>query len=149
MILSIEDETDNRLRLVKDGIGVEFTGNLAYDAYFVYSSFYVLNLAPRLLVEYEIKKEVLQIASINNMSRAYVQFVFTRRMEFHLSNTFLQVIFLKIISTIVYYICVTRLLLTPIEYFLQSLILAMVGYLSYFFDIDKFTDRIMVISYET
>ena len=57
---------------------------------------FALNLAPRLLVEYEIKKEVLQITSVNNMSRAYVQFVFTRRMEYHLSNTFLQVIIHKI-----------------------------------------------------
>ena len=35
MVLSIEDETDNRLRLVKDGIGVEFTGKLPYNSYFV------------------------------------------------------------------------------------------------------------------
>ena len=51
-------------------------------------------------MEYEIKKEVLQVASVNNMSRAYVQFVFTRRMEYHLSSTFLQVIFHQMIKAL-------------------------------------------------
>ena len=32
MILKIEDETDNWLRLVKDGIGVELTGNFTINA---------------------------------------------------------------------------------------------------------------------
>ena len=48
MILSIEDETDNRLRLVKDGIGVEFTGNLAYDVYFVYSCFLCIKFSSKI-----------------------------------------------------------------------------------------------------
>ena len=41
--------------------------------------------------------------------------MFRRRMEFHVTNTFLQ-----------------------------TLLLVVVGYMSFFFDIDNFTDRIMV-----
>ena len=44
-----------------------------------------------------------------------MQIVFRRRMEFHVTNTFLQ-----------------------------TLLLVVVGYMSFFFDIDNFTDRIMV-----
>ena len=37
------------------------------------------------------EKEVMHITSVNNISRAYVKFVFSRRMEYHVTNTFLQV----------------------------------------------------------
>ncbi len=47
--------------------------------------------ASRTLVEYEIQLEDLQIGSVNNISRASLKFVFRRRMEFHVANTFLQV----------------------------------------------------------
>ena len=47
--------------------------------------------ASRYLVEYEIQKEALQISSFQNISRAELKFVFRRRMEFHVTNTFLQV----------------------------------------------------------
>ena len=46
--------------------------------------------ASRFLVEYEIQMEALQISSRNNISRAELKFVFRRRMEFHVANTFLQ-----------------------------------------------------------
>ena len=47
--------------------------------------------ASRTLVEYEIQMEALQIVSENNISKAELKFVFRRRMEFHVANTFLQV----------------------------------------------------------
>ena len=48
MVLSIEDETDNRLRLVKDGIGVEFTGKLPYNTYFVYSCSFCIKFSSKI-----------------------------------------------------------------------------------------------------
>ncbi len=53
--------------------------------------------------------------SVKNISRAEVKIVFRRRMEYHVTNTFLQ-----------------------------TGILMMVGYMSYYFRVDNFTDRIMV-----
>ena len=53
--------------------------------------YFTLILASRYLVEYEIQKEALQISSFQNISRAELKFVFRRRMEFHVTNTFLQV----------------------------------------------------------
>ena len=46
----------------------------------------------RLLEEYEIVKEVLHITSIQNVSHAQVKFAFRRRIEYHLTSTFMQVI---------------------------------------------------------
>ena len=75
-----------------------------------------ISAASRKLVEYEIQKEVLHVHSVNNISRAYLKFVFRRRIEYHIANTILQ-----------------------------TLILVSVGYLSFFFDVENFTDRIMVV----
>ena len=72
--------------------------------------------ASRKLVEYEIQKEVLKISSVGNISRAYMKFVFRRRIEYHITNTVMQ-----------------------------TFILVIVGYLSLFFDVENFTDRIMVV----
>ena len=69
----------------------------------------------RTLVEYEIQMEDLTITSENRLSRGIVKIVFRRRMEFHVTNTFLQ-----------------------------TFILIGVGYMSLFFAVDNFTDRIMV-----
>ena len=66
-------------------------------------------------MEYEIQMEALEMISVNNISRAEVKIVFRRRMEFHVTNTFLQ-----------------------------TLILILVGYMSYYFDEDDFTNRVMV-----
>ena len=45
----------------------------------------------RMLDEYEILKIFLEITSVKNSSRASVKIVFKRRIEYHLTNTFLQV----------------------------------------------------------
>lgn len=66
-------------------------------------------------MEYEIQLEELGITSVNRISRAVAKIVFRRRMEFHVTNTFLQ-----------------------------TFILIGVGYMSLYFDVDNFTDRIMV-----
>ena len=76
MDFEVQGKTEQWLKLEKDGTGVEF-------------------LASRLLVEYEIQKEILQIGSKNNISRAHLKFVFRRRMEYHVTNTFLQVVFYR------------------------------------------------------
>ena len=73
-------------------------------------------LSSRDLVEYQIQTEALHFISVNNISQGIVKFVFRRRMEFHVTNTFLQ-----------------------------TFILTCVGYFSYYFDVDNFTDRIMVV----
>ena len=46
----------------------------------------------RILEEYEILKEDLEITSIGNSSLASVKIVFRRRIEYHITNTLLQVI---------------------------------------------------------
>ena len=50
-----------------------------------------VSTASRKLVEYEILAERLQIISLNNVSHAVMKFVFRRRSEYHVANTFLQV----------------------------------------------------------
>ena len=99
MVFEVQGKTDNYIILSKDGpgAGIEF-------------------LSSRNLVEYQIQMEALQFKSVNNISQGIVKFVFRRRMEFHVTNTFLQ-----------------------------TLILTCVGYFSYYFDVDNFTDRIMVV----
>ena len=72
-------------------------------------------LANKKLVEYEIQMVALFTTSEQNISRAMARVVFRRRMEFHVTNTFLQ-----------------------------TFTLVCVGYLSLYFDVDNFTDRIMV-----
>ena len=67
------------------------------------------------LVEYEIQLVVLNTTSVNNISRAMAKVVFRRRMIYHVTNTFLQ-----------------------------TLTLVLVGFFSLFFEVDNFTDRIMV-----
>ena len=68
------------------------------------------------LVEYEIQLEKFETRSENNISMAIVKIVFRRRMEYHVTNTFLQ-----------------------------TLILVFIGYMSYYFEEDNFSDRIMVV----
>ena len=46
----------------------------------------------RVLEEYEILKEVLYTTSVKNISHAVVKFAFRRRIEYHVTNTFTQVI---------------------------------------------------------
>ena len=94
--LSVQGKTENFLKLVKDGKGIAFK-------------------APRKLVEYEIQAEDLQVKSEENISIAAMRFVFARRFEYHVANTFLQ-----------------------------TFVLMMVGYMTFYFDVNNFTDRIMV-----
>ena len=51
----------------------------------------------RMLEEYEILNENLEITSIRNTSHATVKIVFRRRIEYHIKKTFLQVFFNVII----------------------------------------------------
>ena len=64
---------------------------------FGYLSQSIKFLASRKLVEYEILMEDLFIESIDNVSTAIMKFVFRRRFEYHVANTFLQVNFIMII----------------------------------------------------
>ena len=59
--------------------------------------------ASRTLVEYEIQMEHLQISSENNISKAELKFVFRRRMEFHVANTFLQTFLLTAVGSMSFY----------------------------------------------
>ena len=110
MDLEITGTTDRWLKLKKDGIGVDFLGipilinkitNISFSKIKIclLLLLFLHILASRLLVEYEIKMEVLQLRVVNNVSRAHLEFVFTRRMEYHVTNTFLQVRNLKIFLT--------------------------------------------------
>ena len=45
-----------------------------------------------MLEEYVILKEILEITSIKNTSHASVKIVFRRRIQYHITNTLLQVI---------------------------------------------------------
>ena len=60
------------MKLVKDEDGVRF-------------------LASRILVEYEIRAEALEVKSKNNISVATVKIVFQRRVQYYIASTFLQV----------------------------------------------------------
>ena len=55
-----------------------------------------------MLEEYEIQMEALQIKSFNNISQAIVKFVFRRRIEYHVTKTFLQVNILVLIMISTY-----------------------------------------------
>ncbi len=70
----------------------------------------------RFLVEYEIQEERFEVLVRNNISQARVKIVFRRRFVYHLTSTFLQ-----------------------------TIILILIGLLSLYFDVDNFTDRIMVV----
>ena len=61
--------------------------------FIVFTSLIYLSIsAHRTLLEYYLEKEVIEI-SVNekNMSLAKIKFVFTRRVQYHLTGTFLQV----------------------------------------------------------
>ena len=69
----------------------------------------------RELVEYEIQLEAFETLSVDGVSSAVVKIVFRRRMEYHVTNTFLQ-----------------------------TMILVGIGFMSYYFELDNFSDRVMV-----
>lgn len=68
------------------------------------------------LVEYEIQLERFSTRSIKNTSQAVVKIVFRRKFEYHVFSTFIQ-----------------------------TGILVLSGYITFFFDIDDFTNRVMVV----
>lgn len=74
---------------------------------------------PALLLEYEVLSVHMKFGSARGVDKGLMQGVITvvlrRRMEYHLTNTFLQ-----------------------------TFLLVIIGFLSFFFRTDKFTDRIMV-----
>ena len=71
--------------------------------------------AGRELVEYTFLNETLVVESRDDVSIAVLKIVFRRRIEYHLTNTFMQ-----------------------------TEVLTLVGFMSFFFSIDNFTDRMMV-----
>ena len=73
-------------------------------------------LGTRNLVEYDIQLEKLYVRSKNNISQAVVKIVFRRRMEYHVQSTFFQ-----------------------------TILLVVCGWISFYFDIDDFTNRVMVV----
>ena len=74
------------------------------DNHFSSCSLYISPTAvSRTLVEYEIQMEHLQISSENNISKAELKFVFRRRMEFHVANTFLQTFLLTAVGSMSFY----------------------------------------------
>ena len=95
-----------------------------------------------MLEEYEIQLEDLQVKSSNNISHGSVKFVFKRRIEYHITKTFLQVFSIFDIRYICTYLSILSI---QIYFFFQTLILVFIGYLSFYFDLDRFTDRTMVV----
>ena len=84
LVFEVQGKTENYVRLKKDGHGIKFLGNnfylityikneiteLHYRLYIVVNDNFILIIGGRLLVEYEIQKEDLQIRSENGISRA-------------------------------------------------------------------------------
>ena len=71
------------------------------------------------------------------MSRTSIKFVFRRRIEYHIKKTFLQVCNIQ-----------NQLscnVISASNLFFQTFIIVMIGYMSFYFDIEDFTDRAMVV----
>ena len=75
-------------------------------------------MGKRHLKEYEVVKEEMIICTIQgvNISYAQIDIMFKRKFEYHISNTFLSTMLLIIIS-----------------------------FMTFFFEVDNFTDKIMVV----
>ena len=75
-------------------------------------------MGERHLIEYEVVKEEMIICTIEgvNISYAQIDIMFKRKFEYHISNTFLSTMLLIIIS-----------------------------FMTFFFEVDNFTDKIMVV----
>jgi hypothetical protein len=71
----------------------------------------------RTLNEYEVRNETMIICRTkDNISFAQIDILFRRKFEYHISNTFLQ-----------------------------TLLLVLIAYMTYFFEVDNFQDKIMVV----
>ena len=92
MKFEIMGQKEKWLIFEKEGDGVEYKGNFLYEVNIneITKCAYVCEDS-RMLDEYEILKEFLEITSVKNSSRASVKIVFRRRIEYHLTDTFLQV----------------------------------------------------------
>lgn len=75
-------------------------------------------IGKRQLIEYQVVKEKMIVCTIKggNMSYAQVDIMFKRKFEYHISNTFLSTLLLLIIS-----------------------------FMTFYFEVDNFTDKIMVV----
>ena len=75
-------------------------------------------MGKRHLIEYEVVKEEMIFCTRDglNISYAQVDIIFKRKFEYHISNTFLSTLLLIIIS-----------------------------FMTFFFEVDNFTDKIMVV----
>ena len=78
----------------------------------------VMYMDKRALIEYTVVKEEMFICTVSNVNISYAQvdIMFERKFEYHLSNTFLQTLLLLVIS-----------------------------FMTFFFEVDNFTDKIMVV----
>ena len=78
----------------------------------------VMYMDKRALIEYTVVMEEMFICTISNVNISYAQvdIMFERKFEYHLSNTFLQTLLLLVIS-----------------------------FMTFFFEVDNFTDKIMVV----
>ena len=97
MVFAVQGKTDNYVQLEQDGMGIDFLGG-------------------RTLVEYEIQLETLEMYSVDNISMAEVKIVFRRRIQYYITNTFLQ-----------------------------TFILVGVGFMSLFFDVTDFAMRVTMV----
>ena len=85
MIFEVQGKTDNYVQLEKDGKGIKFLGKYVKINYsmkkwysnnknIIIKGYIIINisftLGGRMLVEYEIQLEALQIESVNDISRA-------------------------------------------------------------------------------
>ena len=75
-------------------------------------------MGKRHLIEYEVVKEEMIFCTIDGLNISYgqIDIMFKRKFEYHISNTFLSTMLLIIIS-----------------------------FMTFFFEVDNFTDKIMVV----
>lgn len=80
MVFEVQGKTDNYVRLVKDGKGIEFLGKtclLSWECQGINMLRFLFSFqGGRFLVEYEIQLEAMQTKSIANISIAVVKIVF-------------------------------------------------------------------------
>ena len=93
--------------------------------------------ASRSLDVYEIIEEVLHTSSNpRNRSQAVVKILFKRRVEYHIGHTFLEVV----IKCIYNFFAGDFLF-----YFLQTFLMVIIGYSSFYFEIERISDRAIVV----
>lgn len=86
-----------------------------------------------MLVEYEINMEELVVDVVNNVSTAKVKIIFSRRMEYHVTNTILQTMILVTVGAYSFFFRVGKVKSAEMMINAPSFNIS-----------DNFTDRIMV-----